>query len=124
MIRKIGIISRCDRDEILSHVEKIIDHVKSRVDVMIDPKTAERLHLKGTQIAEMRKNGAEFIISIGGMVRFCAGYRKWMIRFRSWALIWELLVFLWMCLRKILSLSLIKCCQVLRLRNALACQFL
>jgi NAD+ kinase len=76
MIRKIGIISRCDRDEILSHVEKIIDHVKSRVDVMIDPKTAERLHLKGTQIAEMRKNGAEFIISIGGDGTVLRGIQK------------------------------------------------
>lgn len=76
MIRKIGIISRCDRDEILSHVEKIIDHVKSRVDVMIEPKTAEKLHLKGTQIAEMRKNGAEFIISIGGDGTVLRGIQK------------------------------------------------
>ena len=42
-MRKIGIISRCDRDEILSHVEKIIDHLKSRVDVLVDPKTAQKL---------------------------------------------------------------------------------
>lgn len=65
-MRKIGIISRCDRDEIFSLVEKIIDHLKSRVDILIDPKTAQRLNLEGTQMADMKKNGAEFIISIGG----------------------------------------------------------
>jgi len=35
-MRKIGIISRCDRDEIVSLVEKIVNRLKSRVEVLID----------------------------------------------------------------------------------------
>lgn len=65
-MRTIGIISRCDRDDVLSLVDDIVKHLKSGVEVLIDPKTAEKLHLKGTQMADMRKKGAEFIISIGG----------------------------------------------------------
>ena len=75
-MRKIGIISRCDRDEIVSLVEKIINHLKSRVEVLIDPKTAQKLHLAGTQMADMRKNGAEFIISIGGDGTVLRGIQK------------------------------------------------
>ncbi|VVB53950.1 NAD kinase [uncultured archaeon] len=75
-MRKVGIISRCDRDEIFSLVEKIIDHLKSRVDVLIDPKTAQRLHLEGTQMADMKKKGAEFIISIGGDGTVLRGIQK------------------------------------------------
>lgn len=75
-MKKIGLISRCDRDETFSLVEKIVSHLKSRADVLIDPSTAEKLHLKGTQMADMKKNGAEFIISIGGDGTVLRGIQK------------------------------------------------
>jgi len=75
-MKKIGLISRCDRDEIISLVEKIVSHLKPEVDVLIDPRTAHRLGLKGTQVADMRKKGAEFIISIGGDGTVLRGIQK------------------------------------------------
>jgi NAD+ kinase len=76
MMRRIGIISRCDKEEVLALVNKILVHLKSRVDVLLDPKTAEKLHLNGTQRAYMKKNGAEFIISIGGDGTVLRGIQK------------------------------------------------
>jgi NAD+ kinase len=76
MMRRIGIISRCDKEGVLDLVDKIIVHLRSRVDILLDPKTAEKLHLKGTQMADMRKNGAEFIISIGGDGTVLRGIQK------------------------------------------------
>src|SRR4030067_2562676 len=75
-MRKIGLISRCDRHEIVSLVEKIVNRLKSRVEVLIDPKTAQKLHLAGTEMADMKKNGAEFIISIGGDGTVLRGIQK------------------------------------------------
>lgn len=75
-MRKIGIISRCDREEILAHVRDIIDHFKSRVDFLIDPKTAQKLNLEGTLMDDMKKKGAEFIISIGGDGTVLRGIQK------------------------------------------------
>jgi NAD+ kinase len=75
-MRKIGIISRCDRDDVLALVEDIVDHLASKVDVLIDMKTAEKIHRKGTPVADMRKNGAEFIISIGGDGTVLRGIQK------------------------------------------------
>jgi len=75
-MRRIGIISRCDKEGVLALVNKIIVHLKSRVDVLLDPKTAQKLHLKGTQMADMKKNGAEFIISIGGDGTVLRGIQK------------------------------------------------
>jgi len=95
-MRKIGIISRCDRDDVLSLVDNIVKHLRSGVEVLIDPKTAGKLNLKGTQMADMRKKGAEFIISIGGDGTVLRGSRGWMIRFLFLASIWEPLDSLWM----------------------------
>lgn len=64
-MRKIGLISRCDRKEVLDLVDEIVKCLKS-VEILIDPRTAEKLNLEGTQIADMRKKEAEFIVSIGG----------------------------------------------------------
>ncbi len=75
-MRKIGLISRCDREDILSLVCEIVDHLKSRVEVLIDPHTAEKLHLGGTQMSDMRRKGAEFIISIGGDGTVLRGIQK------------------------------------------------
>lgn len=76
MIKKIGIISRCDREEILALVREIIDHLESKVEVLIDPRTAQKLAVKGTEMADMRKNGAEFIISLGGDGTVLRGIQK------------------------------------------------
>jgi NAD+ kinase len=76
MMRRIGIISRCDKEEVLALVNKILVHLTSRVDVLLDPKTAEKLHLNGTQMADMKKKGAEFIISIGGDGTVLRGIQK------------------------------------------------
>jgi hypothetical protein len=47
-MKHIGIISRCDKEEVLALVNEILVHLRSRVDVLLDPKTAQKLHLKGT----------------------------------------------------------------------------
>ena len=75
-MKKIGIISSCDSDNVLSFVEKIMEHLQPRVEVLIDPKTAEKLHYDGTPVEEMRQNGAEFIISIGGDGTVLRGIQK------------------------------------------------
>lgn len=75
-MRNIGIISRCDKEEALALVDKIIVHLGSRVKVLVDPKTAQKIDLKGTQMADMRKSGAEFIISIGGDGTVLRGIQK------------------------------------------------
>ncbi len=75
-MRKIGLISRCDREDILALVRDIIDHFKSSIEVLIDPRTAGKLQLLGTQMSAMRKKGAEFIISIGGDGTVLRGIQK------------------------------------------------
>ncbi|MCZ7393132.1 MAG: NAD(+) kinase, partial [Candidatus Methanoperedens sp.] len=61
-MKKIGIISRCDRDDVLALVKDIAAHLKSKAIVLIDPRTAEKINEKGTPVAQMRSKGAEFII--------------------------------------------------------------
>jgi len=75
-MRKIGIISRCDRDDVLAMVKDIVHHLKSKAVVLIDPRTAEMLHQKGTPMNEMKKAGAEFIVSIGGDGTVLRGIQK------------------------------------------------
>ncbi len=76
MKKIIGLISRCDRDDVLALVDEIVNHVESRADVLIDMKTAEKTGRKGTSVAEMRKLGAEFVISIGGDGTVLRGIQK------------------------------------------------
>lgn len=75
-MKKIGLISRCDSDEVLSMVETILAHLGGKAEVFIDPKTAEKMNLKGTPVAQMRNKGAEFIISIGGDGTVLRGIQK------------------------------------------------
>lgn len=75
-MRKVGLISRCDRDDVIALVREIVSHLKSRAEVFIDTKTAEATQQKGTHVAEMRKKGAEFIISIGGDGTVLRGIQK------------------------------------------------
>ncbi len=75
-MKKIGIISRCDRDDVLALVREIVEHLKPKAQVFIDPRTAEKIHKKGTAMAEMRRAGAEFIVSIGGDGTVLRGIQK------------------------------------------------
>lgn len=76
MKKIIGLISRCDRDDVLALVDEIVDHLGSRADVLMDMKTAAKTGGKGTPVAEMRKLGAEFVISIGGDGTVLRGIQK------------------------------------------------
>lgn len=75
-MKRIGIISRCDRDDVIALVKDIVTHLKPKAEVLIDTRTAEILHLKGTHVAEMREKGAEFIISVGGDGTVLRGIQK------------------------------------------------
>jgi NAD+ kinase len=75
-VKRIGIISRCDRDDVIALVKDIVTHLKPKAEVLIDTRTAEILHLKGTHVAEMRSKGADFIISIGGDGTVLRGIQK------------------------------------------------
>lgn len=75
-MKKIGLISRCDSDEVLAMVETILTHVGSKAEVLIDMKTAEKINRTGTPVAQMRNKGAEFIISIGGDGTVLRGIQK------------------------------------------------
>lgn len=75
-MKKIGLISRCDSDEVLGMVETILAHLREKAEVLIDLKTAEKLNFKGTPVAQMRKKGAEFMISIGGDGTVLRGIQK------------------------------------------------
>lgn len=73
---KIGLISRCDSPEVLEFARDILNHLRSKADTMIDIKTAEKMELQGTEVADMRQKGAEFIISIGGDGTVLRGIQK------------------------------------------------
>ncbi len=75
-MKKLGLISRCDREDVIDLVRDIIAHVGSGAEVLIDNKTAEKVQRKGTPMTEMRKRGAEFIISIGGDGTVLRGIQK------------------------------------------------
>jgi len=75
-LNKVGLISRCDRDDVLELAREIVSYLKPKVQVLIDMKTAEKIEEKGTPVAEMRRKGAEFIISIGGDGTVLRGIQK------------------------------------------------
>ncbi|MBU4138462.1 MAG: NAD(+)/NADH kinase, partial [Euryarchaeota archaeon] len=75
-MKKIGLISRCDSEEVLAMVKNILAHLREKAEVFIDLKTAEKMDIKGTPVVQMRKNGAEFIISIGGDGTVLRGIQK------------------------------------------------
>jgi NAD+ kinase len=75
-MRRIGVISRCDRDDVIAFVWNLVDYLKSKAEVLIDTRTAEKLGQKGTPMAEMRKKGVEFIIAIGGDGTVLRGIQK------------------------------------------------
>lgn len=75
-MRTIGLISRCDRDDVIAHVKDIIDYVKPKAEVLIDSKTAGKIGFEGTPMADMRKKGADFILSVGGDGTVLRGIQK------------------------------------------------
>ncbi|MCX9011108.1 MAG: NAD(+)/NADH kinase [Candidatus Methanoperedens sp.] len=75
-MKRIGLISRCDRDDVIAFIENIVAHLRPKAEVLIDTKTAEKLRQKGTPMSEMRKKGAEFIIAVGGDGTVLRGIQK------------------------------------------------
>lgn len=65
-MRKIGIISRCDREDVIAFVNNMVEYLGSKAELLIDPNTAEQIHQPGTQVSQMRGLGADFVLSIGG----------------------------------------------------------
>src|SRR3989304_2011222 len=76
MKKTIGLISRCDRDDVIDFVRDLLAHLKTKATILIDKKTAEKINENGTPMEEMRKRGAEFIISIGGDGTVLRGIQK------------------------------------------------
>ena len=69
MVNKIGIVSRCDHVDALEMVKTILKRFGSKVDIALAPMTAKALGVEGegvVPVGEMRENGVEFIISVGG----------------------------------------------------------
>ncbi|MGP8331940.1 MAG: NAD(+)/NADH kinase, partial [Methanosarcinaceae archaeon] len=69
MIKKIGIVSRCDHADALGMVKTILNKFGSRVDIILAPSTAGSLDVEGYDIVpvdQMRDVGVELIISVGG----------------------------------------------------------
>jgi len=75
-MKRIGLISRCDREDVIAFVGNILAHLRPEAEVLIDTKTAEKLRQKGTPMADMRKKGAEFIIAVGGDGTVLRGIQK------------------------------------------------
>lgn len=75
-MKKIGIISRCDKDEVLSFAKDIVKYLKPKAELLIETKTAEKLAVKGTPMSEMRQQGADFVISLGGDGTVLRGIQK------------------------------------------------
>lgn len=66
MIRKVGVVSRCDKASAVDIAQRVIDHLEGRVDLYIDPGTASELKREGTPVGHMRQMGVEVLITIGG----------------------------------------------------------
>jgi len=65
-MKRLGIISRCDRSEAIALAKKIHQHLIGRIKLLIDPCTAEKINTRGTPVEKMREEGAIALISIGG----------------------------------------------------------
>lgn len=65
MAIRIGFVSRRE-EESVRLAEMLINQLKSRADVLVEPDLAQRLELAGTSVEEMEQQKADFIISVGG----------------------------------------------------------
>jgi NAD+ kinase len=66
LIRKVGVVSRCDKAGAVEIAKNVIDHLTDKVEVYVDPGTASELNMEGTPVGQMRQLGVEVLITIGG----------------------------------------------------------
>jgi len=66
VIKKIGLASRCDRPEVIDMVREILAHFNSKVEILVSSPTASVLGIDGISVENMREEGAELIVSVGG----------------------------------------------------------
>lgn len=66
MIKKVGVVSRCDKPGAVDIANDIIIHLKETVDIYVDQGTASELDMEGTPVGQMRSLGVELIITVGG----------------------------------------------------------
>ncbi|CAD6493703.1 MAG: NAD kinase [Candidatus Argoarchaeum ethanivorans] len=66
MMKKLGVISRCDRPDAIAMVKDLQKHLEGKVELLIDPETAKRLNTDGVPVGDMREQGAVGLVSVGG----------------------------------------------------------
>lgn len=66
MIKKIGVVSRCDKPGAVGIAREIIEHLREKLDVFVDPGTAFELGMEGLPVGQMRQEGVDLIIAVGG----------------------------------------------------------
>ncbi len=62
---KIGFVSRRE-EESVRLAEMLINQLKSRAEILVEPDLAQRLGLPGTPVEEMERQKTDFIVSVGG----------------------------------------------------------
>jgi len=65
MLIRIGFVSRHDAESI-QLVESLVDHLRSRAEVFVEPEVAENIGMKGTPPEEMDALRVDLIVSVGG----------------------------------------------------------
>ena len=66
MIKKVGVVSRCDKPGAVGIAREIIEHLREKLDVFVDPGTAFELGIEGLPVGQMRQEGVDLIIAVGG----------------------------------------------------------
>jgi len=66
MIKKVGVVSRCDKPGAVGIAREIIEHLREKLDVFVDPGTAVELGIEGLPVGQMRQAGVDLIIAVGG----------------------------------------------------------
>lgn len=66
MINRVGVVSRCDKPGAVGIARDIIEHLETKLEVLVDPGTAGELGIEGTPVGQMRQSGAELVITVGG----------------------------------------------------------
>lgn len=67
-VRKIAVVSRCDSEDALNMVRRIVDTFGSRVDVVLSSSPAKYLGMdeRGISVTKMEEENVDLVISIGG----------------------------------------------------------
>jgi len=66
MIKKVGVVSRGDKPGAVGIAREIIEHLREKLDVFVDPGTAFELGMEGLPVGQMRQKGVDLIIAVGG----------------------------------------------------------